>query len=182
MTDTAQVLAALDFAADRHKGQPRKDAAKTPYINHIISVIHTLANVGKVTDPVVLIAAALHDTIEDTETSAEELEERLGTEVRLVVEEVSDDKNLPKQERKRLQIEHAPHLSDQAKQLKLADKACNVLDVIEHPAVGWSRDRRVEYIDWTEKSAAGCRGVNEALDAHYDRVVRRGREESQGWS
>ena len=181
MTDTAQVLAALDFAADRHKGQPRKDAAKTPYINHIISVVHTLADVGKVTDPILLIAAALHDTIEDTETSADELEEKFGTEVRSVVEEVTDDKNLPKQERKRLQIEHAPHLSDRAKQLKLADKACNVIDVIENPAVGWSLERRREYLDWTDQSAAGCRGTNQALEAHYDRVVRRGREKSANW-
>jgi guanosine-3',5'-bis(diphosphate) 3'-pyrophosphohydrolase len=178
MSDVANVIGALHFAAHKHRSQPRKDEAKTPYINHVIAVVHTLATVGDVSEPVPLMAAALHDTIEDTETSWQELEERFGSEVCRTVREVTDDKSLPKQERKRLQIEHASHLSDGAKELKLADKTCDMLDVIENPAVGWSLDRRIDYLDWTEKSAAGCRGVNEALEAHYDRVLQRGREVS----
>ena len=175
MSDVAEVIGALHFAAYKHRFQSRKDEAKTPYINHVIAVVHTLATVGEITEPVTLVAAALHDTVEDTKTSSQELEDRFGPEVRRVVQEVTDDKSLPKEERKRLQIEHAPHLSDGAKQLKLADKTCNVLDVIDNPAVGWSLERRIDYLDWTEKSAAGCRGVNEALEAHYDRVLQRGR-------
>ena len=180
MSDVAGVIGALHFAAHKHRSQSRKDEAGTPYINHVIAVVHTLATVGRVTDPIVLIAAVLHDTIEDTKTSWEELDDRFAPEVCGVVREVTDDKSLPKQERKRLQVEHAPHLSDRAKQLKLADKTCNVLDVIDNPAVGWSLERRIEYLDWTEQSAAGCRGVNEALEVHYDRVLQHGREVLEG--
>ena len=176
MSDVTGMIGALHFAAHKHRSQPRKDEAKTPYINHVIAVVHTLATVGRVTDLIVLVSATLHDTIEDTETSWEELNDRFGPDVCRVVREVTDDKSLPKQERKRLQIEHAPHLSDRAKQLKLADKICNVLDVIDNPAVGWSLERRIEYLNWAEKSAAACRGVNEALEAHYDRVLQRARE------
>jgi len=125
---------------------------------------------------VTLVAAILHDTLEDTETTAEELEDRFGKDVCHVVQEVSDDKTLPKQERKRLQVEHAPYLSQRAKQLKLADKTCNIQDVIDSPAVGWSIERRIDYLDWTEKSAEGCRGVNVELEEHYDCVLRVGRE------
>ena len=122
------------------------------------------------------MAAALHDTVEDTETSFDELSDRFGVEVCDVVREVTDDTTLLKEERKRLQIEHARHLSDRAKQLKLADKACNVRDVIDSPPHDWSIQRRVEYLDWTEAAADGCRGVNAALEENYDRELRRGRE------
>ena len=176
MADTAHLLAALDFAAHKHRGQRRNGTGDTPYVNHVIGVAHTLATVGGITDMVTLVAAVLHDTLEDTETTAAELEDRFGTDVCHLVQEVSDDKSLPKQERKRLQVEHAPHLSDRAKCLKLADKTCNVRDVIQSQPVGWSLERRMDYLDWTEKSAVGCRGVNAALEEHYDRVLRRGRE------
>jgi guanosine-3',5'-bis(diphosphate) 3'-pyrophosphohydrolase len=176
MADTAQLLSAVDFAAHKHRNHRRKGPEDTPYVNHVIGVAHTLATVGGITDIVTLVAAILHDTLEDTETTAAELEDRFGRDVCDVVQEVSDDKTLPKQERKRLQVEHAPHLSQRAKQLKLADKTCNLQDVIDSPAVGWSLERRIDYLDWTEKSAVGCRGVNAALEEHYDRVLRRGRE------
>ena len=176
MAGTAHLLAALDFAADKHRRQRRKGISDTPYVNHVIGVAHTLATVGSITDMVTLVAAVLHDTLEDTETTAAELEDQFGTHVRLLVQEVSDDQRLKKQERKRLQIEHAPYLSDQAKCLKLADKACNVLDVIHNQPVGWSLERRLDYLDWTEKCAVGCRGVNATLEEHYDRVLRRARE------
>ncbi len=180
MSDSTGVIEALHFAAHKHRSQLRKGETKTPYINHVIAVVHTLATVGRVADRVLLIAAALHDTVEDTETSWEELEALFGLEVCGVVQEVTDDKKLPKQERKKLQIEHASHLSDRAKQLKLADKACNVQDVIDDPAVGWSLERRIDYLDWTEASAKGCRSVNAALVEHYDSVLQGGREALQG--
>ena len=176
MSDLSDVLSALDFAAQKHRAQRRKDAAETPYINHITAVVDTLATVGAVTDRVLLMAAALHDTVEDTDTSWPELEERFGSEVCQVVREVTDDTSLPKEERKRLQVVHAPHLSDRAKHLKLADKTCNVLDVIESPPATWSMERRIEYLDWTEASAAGCRGVSEALERRYDQILARARE------
>ena len=108
MSDLTGVMGAFHFAAHKHRLIPRKDKAETPYINHVIAVVHTLATVGRVADPILLMAAALHDTIEDTKTSWEELEDRFGPEVCSVVREVTDDKSLPKEERKRLQIEHTP--------------------------------------------------------------------------
>ena len=108
--------------------------------------------------------------------SPEELEARFGRETRLLVQEMSDDKTLDKMERKRLQVEHAPSLSEKAKLIKLADKICNVRDVTHRPPARWPLTRRREYLDWTERVVAGCRGGNAALEAHYDRVLREGRE------
>src|SRR3954465_11479885 len=121
------LLAALHFAADKHRDQRRKDAEASPYINHPIEVAELLTRVGGVRDLVALQAAILHDTIEDTHTTPEELEGRFGARGRKVVEEVTDEKTLPKVDRKRLQIEHAPHLSPEARLVKLADKIANVM-------------------------------------------------------
>ena len=152
---------ALLFAADRHKEQLRKGVAGYPYVNHVIAVTELLARSG-IDDPVTLQAALLHDTIEDTATTPEELEERFGTEVRDVVLEVTDDKRLPKDERKRLQIVHAPSLSDRAKRIKIADKTCNVLDIAHDPPPDWSRTRRVDYLAWAEAVVHHCLGVGPA--------------------
>ena len=122
-----------------------------------------------------LVAAVLHDTIEDTETTPEELEERFGPEVRALVLEVTDDKRLPKAERKRLQIEHAPLRSAKAKVIKLGDKIANVRDVTSTPPANWSVPRRREYLDWTEQVVRGCRESNPALERYYDEVLRSGR-------
>ena len=172
----AAILAALHFAADKHRDQRRKDAGASPYINHPIEVAELLARVGGVRDIVVLQAAILHDTIEDTQTTPEELEARFGERVRRVVEEVTDDKNLPKVDRKRLQIEHAPHLSREAQLVKLADKIANVIAVTETPPSRWPLSRRKEYLDWTESVVAGVRGCNPALEALYDRMLANGRQ------
>ena len=134
-----------------------------------------LANVGGVSDLTTVIAAILHDTMEDTETSAKELEGLFGGEVRRLVEEMTDDKRLPKAERKRLQVEHAPALSERAKHIKVADKICNVQDVTHRPPAHWTLERRREYLAWTERVVAGCRGCNSRLEACYDRVLRNGR-------
>lgn len=130
-----------------------------------------LASVGGVSDLVTLQAAMLHDTVEDTETTPEELERHFGPEVRRVVEEVTDDKGLPKSDRKRLQVEHAPHLSPQAQQLKIADKTANVQNITTSPPVDWSRERRREYLDWADQVVAGCRGCNPAIEAVYDDIM-----------
>src|ERR1041384_6973072 len=127
----ALLLKALHFAANKHRDQRRKDIDASPYINHPIEVAETLARVGGVTDLVTLQAAILHDTIEDTTTTPEELEAAFGAEVRRVVEECTDDTKLPKADRKRLQIEHAPHLSHRAKLVKLGDKIANVRSVTQ---------------------------------------------------
>jgi len=174
--ETAGLLRALEFSAAKHRDQRRKDREASPYINHPIEVASVLASVGGVGDITTLMAAILHDTIEDTDTSPEELEARFGRETRLLVQEMSDDKALDKMERKRLQVEHAPLLSEKAKLIKLADKICNVRDVTHRPPIRWPLPRRREYLDWTERVVAGCRGGNAALEAHYDRVLREGRE------
>ena len=131
--DTANLLKAIEFASRKHSTQRRKDQDASPYINHPIAVTHLLADTGGVTDLVTLIAAVLHDTIEDTQTTAEELEAQFGRTVRKVVEEVTDDKSLEKADRKQRQIDHTPNLSTRAKLIKLADKIANVQDVTDAP-------------------------------------------------
>jgi (p)ppGpp synthase/HD superfamily hydrolase len=176
MDAIAGLLKALHFAADKHRDQRRKDAGASPYINHPIEVAEVLARVGGVTDIVTLQGAILHDTIEDTNTTPQELEELFGPEVRKVVEEVTDDKNLSKLDRKRLQIEHAAHISGRAKLIKLADKIANVRDVTEKPPAKWPLARRKEYLDWTEAVVAGLHGANPPLEALYGEQLARGRK------
>jgi guanosine-3',5'-bis(diphosphate) 3'-pyrophosphohydrolase len=180
MVDTALLLEALHFAADKHRFQKRKDPEASPYINHPISAAEVLARVGGVTDTVTLMAALLHDTIEDTDTTPDELETRFGAEVLGVVMEVTDDKTLAKEERKIRQIEHAPHLSPRAKLVKIADKICNVIDVTHRPPAKWSLQRRREYLDWSARVVAGCRGTNAALEKRFDEVMAEGWERLAG--
>jgi (p)ppGpp synthase/HD superfamily hydrolase len=173
--ETAILLKAIEFASRKHSTQRRKDEEASPYINHPIAVTHLLADTGGVTDLVTLMAAVLHDTIEDTETTPTELDEHFGQTVRKVVEEMTDDKTLDKPVRKQLQIENAPRLSRRAKAVKLADKIANVRDVMESPPAYWPLSRRIEYLDWTEKVVAGCRGTNEALEKLFDQMLMKGR-------
>ncbi|RMF23870.1 MAG: bifunctional (p)ppGpp synthetase/guanosine-3',5'-bis(diphosphate) 3'-pyrophosphohydrolase, partial [Deltaproteobacteria bacterium] len=162
-------------SARKHRMQRRKGADALPYINHPIEVADLLANTGKIDDPAALVAAVLHDTIEDTETSAEELERLFGSEVRRLVECVSDDKSLPKAERKRLQIEHAPELPLGAKWIKLADLTCNVRDIAADPPADWPVERRRQYLAWAEQVASGCRGSNAELERAFDEALAQGR-------
>lgn len=171
MNNLNNLLQAVSFAARKHTGQTRKGDDAQPYINHPLEVINLLANVGNIQDYDVLIAAVLHDTIEDTETSAEEITEIFGKKVCGYVLEVTDDKNLPKQERKQLQVEHAPHLSTGAKLIKLADKISNITDVMNNPPVGWAIERRLEYINWGKNVVDGLRGANENLEKHFDELI-----------
>ncbi len=166
--NAARLLKSLAFAADKHRDQRRKDAEASPYINHCIAVATVLALEGGVTDEELLIAAILHDTVEDTRTTFAELEECFGAAVAALVREVTDDKALPKAERKRLQIANAAGLSARAKQLKIADKICNVRDVSDCPPSDWSTERRHEYLTWAEQVVAGCRGLNDQLDQVFD--------------
>lgn len=179
MNNLSTLLQAASFAAKKHTSQKRKGAAGEPYINHPLEVANLLANVGKIDDYNVLIAAILHDTIEDTETTREELTELFGKEVCEMVSEVTDDKNLPKSERKQLQIEHAPHLSNGAKAIKLCDKISNIRDVTENPPHDWSNERRLEYVIWGENVVAGMRGVNAELERHFDELTARAKQRFQ---
>jgi GTP diphosphokinase / guanosine-3',5'-bis(diphosphate) 3'-diphosphatase len=171
-TDIARVLAAAAFAAHKHRDQRRKDAAASPYVNHPLALAHILAGAGGVDDAATLCAALLHDTLEDTDTTAEELVREFGAEIAAVVQEVTDDKRLPKAERKRLQIEHAAHISDRAKRVKLADKIANVRDVAQAPPAGWSVERRREYFDWAKAVVDALRGIDPGLEAVFDEAYR----------
>lgn len=173
--DISLVLAALKFSAERHRNQRRKDTESTPYINHPIEVAERLWREGGVRDIEVIVGALLHDIIEDTKTRPEEIKELFGAKVLSMVLEVSDDKSLPKLERKRLQIEHAPHLSLSARLIKLSDKIGNVQDVTNSPPEDWSHQRRMDYLDWTEKVVQGLRGCSEALEALFDQALEKGR-------
>lgn len=170
----SSLLTALHFAADKHRDHRRKDPEASPYINHPIAVAEVLARVGGVSELAVLQAAVLHDTIEDTRTTEAELAERFGPEVARLVAEVSDDKSLPKAERKRLQVVHAPELSQGAKLVKLGDKICNVQDVTSAPPKDWSLERRLEYLAWSRQVVEGCRGTNAALERFFDEMVATG--------
>jgi (p)ppGpp synthase/HD superfamily hydrolase len=164
---------ALDFAARKHVHQRRKGELAEPYVNHLSDVARLLAAATKGEDVTVVIAGLLHDTLEDTETSFSELAKEFGQEVAELVAEVTDDTSLPKAERKRLQVETAPHKSARARMIKLADKTSNLHSLISSPPRDWSRERIREYIEWSGKVAAGCRGVSPYLEAEFDRARRR---------
>jgi (p)ppGpp synthase/HD superfamily hydrolase len=171
MSDVKKLLRAASFAAQKHRAQVRKGANAEPYVNHPLEVTNILANVGKVDDINILTAALLHDTVEDTETTPEEIEEMFGKKVRKYVMEVTDDKDLPKARRKELQVEHAPYLSRGAKQIKLADKISNITDIMNNPPEGWSEQRKEEYIEWGKNVVAGLRGANADLEKYFDGLV-----------
>jgi GTP diphosphokinase / guanosine-3',5'-bis(diphosphate) 3'-diphosphatase len=164
----ADVMAALTFAADKHRHQRRKDHDASPYINHPIDLANILVNEAHVTDPVVLVAAILHDTVEDTDTTPAELTARFGPEVSAIVAEVTDDKNLPKAQRKLQQEEHAPGASFRAQQVKLADKISNLRDLARRPPATWDEARKRAYFDWSKRVIDGVRGKHPALEALFD--------------
>jgi GTP diphosphokinase / guanosine-3',5'-bis(diphosphate) 3'-diphosphatase len=171
--DSEQVghlLAALVFASDKHRDQRRKDAQATPYINHPIGLVNILWHEAGVYDPVVLMAALLHDTVEDTDTHFEELEQHFGREVEQIVRQLTDDKSLPKAVRKQLQIDHAAAASDAAKLVKLADKIYNLRDLVKSPPVGWSVMRQREYCEWAKQVVDQLRGVHPTLEALFDAI------------
>src|ERR1044072_7556 len=170
MSDFEKLMRAATYAAQKHRSQRRKCADADPYINHPIHVAALLAEVGGVTDADVLAAALLHDVVEDTDTKPEEIEAIFGARVRGLVMKVTDDKSLPKAERKRKQVEHAPHLSDEAKQIKIADKYSNISDIMENPPHNWNDERRAEYIRWGKEVFTGLRGVNKNLENAFDEL------------
>jgi len=167
------LLKALAFAAHKHRDQRRKDAKASPYINHPIALADALVNEGGVTEVEVLCAALLHDTIEDTRTTPEELEQAFGPRIASIVLEVTDNKMLKRLTRKRMQVEHAARASRQAQLVKLADKICNLRDVASHPPAGWDLKRRREYFDWAREVIDRQRGAHPALEAAFEAAFAR---------
>lgn len=158
----------------KHRAQRRKNRDASPYINHPLEVAHYLATIGGVEDEEILIAALLHDTIEDTETTREEIAEKFGERVAGLVMECTDDKNLPKLERKRLQIVNAPKKSDGAKQIKICDKMANLTSILADPPANWTTKRKREYFEWAQQVFSGLAGVNEKLDQKLNALLQEG--------
>ena len=171
-TNLAKLLKAIEFAALKHRDQRRKDQDASPYINHPIALATLLANTGGVDDLVVLQAAILHDTIEDTQTTYEELVKEFGQQVADVVMEVTDDKNLLKHQRKQMQVDHAPKKSRKAALVKLADKTCNLRDIAMSPPADWTLARRQEYFDWAKKVVDGLPKVNDAMEKAFEDAMK----------
>ncbi|MCU7878439.1 MAG: HD domain-containing protein [Candidatus Thiodiazotropha sp. (ex Lucinoma borealis)] len=163
-----QLIRTLAFAARKHRDQRRKDVEASPYINHPITLADILVNEGSVTDIETLITALLHDTIEDTDTTVDEIESEFGLVVAGLVMEVTDDNSLSKLERKELQIQHAPYLSKKARLVKLADKIANLRDVYQSPPIEWSLQRKQAYFDWAKAVIDGLRGTHDDLEAIFD--------------
>lgn len=146
--DLARLMGAAHFAAQKHAAQRRKGEAAEPYVNHVLEVAHLVAQTLDAPDPEILMAALLHDTIEDTGVTAAELAAHFGAGVAELVVELSDDRSLPKAERKRLQVEHAGRRSARAQTIKLADKISNLRSILQSPPADWDRAKKLEYWDF----------------------------------
>lgn len=169
--EVRQVMRAAHFAAIKHAGQRRKGNAAEPYVNHLLEVAHLVAEAGLDTDTVT--AALLHDTLEDTATDLEEIIAEFGESVAAMVREVTDDKSLPKAERKRLQIEQAPHKSAGAQAIKAADKISNLRSILESPPSDWSDERKREYFTFAKAVVDGLQNAPDALRAEFEAVYNR---------
>jgi guanosine-3',5'-bis(diphosphate) 3'-pyrophosphohydrolase len=169
----ACVVRAAEFAARKHRDQKRKGRNASPYINHPIELAAVLVEEGGVDDPTVLCAALLHDTIEDTATTYDELRGQFGKTVADVVSEVTDTKFLDKETRKRLQVTRAGRSSQAARLVKLADKICNLREIISNPPAGWSLDRKRQYFDWARSVVNEIRGTHVRLERRFDGLYRK---------
>jgi (p)ppGpp synthase/HD superfamily hydrolase len=170
MKEWITVLKAADAAARWHVHQKRKGAAQEPYINHLLEVASLVAEATHGNDPNLVVAALLHDAIEDQEVPRAMIAEVFGEDVATLVEECTDDKSLDKEERKHLQVVHAADKSPRAKVLKLADKTSNLRTISASPSPDWSVKRRLEYVTWAREVAAGLRGTNEWLEGQFDQA------------
>jgi guanosine-3',5'-bis(diphosphate) 3'-pyrophosphohydrolase len=169
------VSEAAELAARRHNGMARKGRGNEPYINHLAEVANLLSAATDGTDAELVAAGWLHDTIEDTETTREELARKFSERVAALVVECTDDMSLPKAERRRLQVVNASHKSPSAKLIKIADKISNIgARILSDPSTEERADL-VDYTDWAEQVVAGCRGGNAWLDAKFDKTVAKAR-------
>lgn len=162
-----RILNAAVWASDAHKKQKRKDKMATPYIVHPLDVANRLIDPGKCCDENIVIGALLHDTVEDTEVTIEDVDREFGSVVSGYVSEVTDDKSLAKEERKRLQVEHAPHKSTGAAQIKLADKSSNTSDLLASPPPDWSPERVNAYFEWAKQVVDALPDANPNLKAVF---------------
>jgi len=176
LNDLHSILQAARFAAEKHAAQRRKGATAEPYVNHLLEVAELVSGAISESNPNLVIAALLHDTVEDVGVTREDLVQRFGPEVADLVMEVTDDKSLPKDERKRLQIEHAPKLSVGAQTIKLADKISNLRAILISPPVSWSSERQKQYFEWAKQVVDAMPQPNPILKAEFDRTFARFRD------
>lgn len=169
--DVFHILDALLFAAEKHQFQTRKDIQQTPYIIHPIGVANHLIVIGQVRDPDIIMGALLHDTVEDTATTFEEIDVKFGPRVTSLVREVTDDKSLPKQDRKLLQIVNASKKSAGAAQIKLADKYYNLTDLLNAPPPDWDQERVTAYFAWAKAVVDQLPWVNAPLKQSIDQTI-----------
>ena len=179
-SDLILVLEAATFAADKHRHQRRKDAEASPYINHPLALADILAREGGVEDVEIIAAALLHDTVEDTKTSIEEIQGKFGRRVASMVAEVTDDKKLLPAVRKRLQVTNAKGKSFGAKLVKLADKTANVRDLTSAPPADWDEERKAKYFEWAKEVVDELRGTNDRLEAAFDEAYAGGTVTTSG--
>lgn len=170
VTAVRRILAAAQFAAGKHAQQKRKGAGGEPYINHLIEVAELIASNSETLDTELMMAAFLHDTVEDTGVTLTELVDCFGSNVSALVAEVTDDKSLPDKTRKRLQVETAPHKSERAQTLKLADKISNLRSILVSPPVGWSLERKRQYFEWAKAVVDGLTSPNPMLKSEFEKT------------
>jgi guanosine-3',5'-bis(diphosphate) 3'-pyrophosphohydrolase len=175
--ESSLVIKAAVYAAEKHKYQRRKGFNQVPYINHPLKVAQLLQDCGETNDNLI-VAAILHDVVEDTEATHEELIEKFNTEIADLVHEVTDDKEMPYAIRKDLQVKSAPNLSEGAKKLKVADKICNIRDIVNYP-LDWSTERKLSYLEWAQQVVSSCRNLNPKLDEIFDETIKDGLEKLQ---
>lgn len=180
MNPLVQFAVALDFAAGKHTDHRRKGVRGEPYVNHLVEVARLVAEATDGEDPVAIAAAVLHDTLEDTDATREELEEHFGAEIASIVAEVTDDKRLTKDERKQRQVDSAPHASYRARLVKLADKISNLRSMQTSPPADWTLERKIEYFEWAAHVVQGLRGTNATLEALFDAAYRGGLDQLRG--
>jgi guanosine-3',5'-bis(diphosphate) 3'-pyrophosphohydrolase len=167
------VLRAARFAAWKHRDQRRKGRGAVPYINHPLDLAHVLWFEGAVTDPEILAAALLHDTLEDTQTTLQELQGEFGERVAGIVMEVTDEPTINWRARKKLQVSRGRLASLEAKQVKLADKICNLRSMVSSPPNGWTVERQRAYFDWSKEVVDQLRGANPELEQRFDQIWKR---------
>lgn len=167
----ARALRAADFAARAHRTDRRRGDADSPYMNHVLEVAALLAETTGGRDPLLVTAALLHDLPAKTSIPRETIEREFGREAAAVVYEAHMERGGDREDRRRTEIDAAPRMSPRARQLKLADKTSSIRGLRSAPPAGWGRAEAEHYLTWAEAVAAGCAGVNPALDRAFRDAV-----------
>ncbi|EFO18322.1 hypothetical protein LOAG_10172 [Loa loa] len=165
------IIEAVDLAARRHRQQRRKDAAQTPYVNHPIGVAYILTSEGQITDTTTIIAAILHDIVEHTKTTDEEIRKMFGDEIADIVKECTMVRSMKREARMKSELEKASKLSHKAKLVQLADKLNNIRDIERGTPLGWTKQHVTEYIIFAKDLLSKIRGIHGPLESALDDII-----------